>query len=765
MTPPAVPQTSARRVFGHFDDAAREFIITDPDTPSPWVNYLSNGNLVAMLSQQAGGLCFLKDPQTRRLTRYHWLGAPADRPGFYVYLRGDGDEQAWNPHFAPTRAPLARFACHHGMGRTRFVAERDGLLTELTFAIPAADDVLLWDLTVVNLADRQRQVQVASYCEFGLLEFAREVWWCYLKNHCGFSYDRELGAIRYDYHAFEAVHTPRILLSCTRRPDGFECARDAFLGLGRGYEAPLIMERPPGGSELPGGGQGCGGLWHRLELPARGRERLCFALSVAGTWEETDVLARRYGSLAGVDAGLASCAAAWERRAGAIQVHSADPHLDRVVNTWGPLNAHIALERTRDLSPDHMGIDGARFRDTAQDALAVAASDWEFAALRLRQVLSVQHSDGGGVFNFFPYGRQAPGLSPHRSDNPVWPVFTVEQLINESGSTSFLDEELPWRDGGTATVFEHLRRGLEHIWQRRGPHGLPTLFHADWNDGLAVFRDEAAESVMLGMQLAHAARLLLPWARERGDQAATGLCQRMAEAMDQACNAPGVWDGGWYARLLLADGKRIGSASRRQGRIYLEPQVWAVISGVAPPERARACMEAAWTQLAGPRGLLICSPPYTGLPEPEDPLVGNAPGTGENGSVFCHANTWAVIAFALLGDADRAWECFRRVWPGVCAEEQGQEHWGKEPYVFNSTILGPARGADAGRGGISWLTGTATWMQVALTQYLLGVRPTRDGLDLRPCLPESLGEVSVLRRLRGNEYRLRLRGRMVLQQA
>ena len=749
--------------YGRFDDANRAYVITDPDTPQPWVNYLSNGRFVALLSNQAGGLCFLHDPQTRRLTRYHWLSAPADRPGFYVYLKGDGDSQAWNPHFAPTRTPLTRSECRHAAGSTTFTAERDGLRATLRFAIPASDDVLLWDLTLENLADRPRTVQAATYCEFGILEFAREVWWCYLKSHTGTTWDEALGAIRYDYHAFEAVHTPRVLLTATRRPDGFDCARDGFLGRGRGYEAPQALERGPTGSQLPGGGQGCGSLYHRLELPARGSVRIAWALNVAATWEAVETQAKHYATLTGVDAGLASLDAAWAARCGVCQIASADPHLDRVVNTWGPLNAQIALERTRDISTDHMGLDGARFRDTAQDALAVANSDPEYAKLRLRQVLAVQHSDGGGVFNFFPYGKQEPGLAPHRSDNTVWPVYTIDNLVRETGSTAFLDEVLPWRDGGTATIYEHLRRGLQHIWERRGPHGLPTLFHADWNDGLAVFRDEAAESVMLGLQLVHAANLLRPWAEERGDRAAAALCVEMAGEMTRICNSDVCWDGGWYRRLLLSNGLRIGSSERPQGRIYLEPQVWAVMSGVATGARAKACMDAAWELLGSKRGLLICAPPYTGFPNPTDPLVGNAPGTGENGAIFCHANTWAVIAYAMLGDAERAYTVFRQVWPGLCAEEQGQDHWGKEPYVFNSTINGPARGADFGKAGISWLTGTATWMQVALTQHLLGVRPERDRLAVSPCLPESLGEVRVVRRLRGQEHRLRLRGSTVVE--
>jgi cellobiose phosphorylase len=273
-----------------------------------------------------------------------------------------------------------------------------------------------------------------------------------------------------------------------------------------------------------------------------------------------------------------------------------------------------------------------------------------------------------------------------------------------------------------------------------------------------VFRDEAAESVMLGLQLVHAARLFKPYADERGDRATAAWCAQVIDELTAICNGPAVWDGAWYRRLLLSNGMKIGSAQRPQGRIYLEPQVWAVISGVATGERARQCMDSARELLNTERGLMICAPPYTGIPNPTDPLTSNAPGTGENGSVFCHANAWAVIAECILGRGDRAWEYWRKVWPGTLSAEQGQDHWGKEPYVFNSTVVGPARGADFGKAGISWLTGTATWMYVAMSQHLLGVKPTRTGLELRPCLPAGHTPVTVTRQFRGRTHRISITG-------
>jgi cellobiose phosphorylase len=234
-------------------------------------------------------------------------------------------------------------------------------------------------------------------------------------------------------------------------------------------------------------------------------------------------------------------------------------------------------------------------------------------------------------------------------------------------------------------------------------------------------------------------------------------CDKVIAHFMEACNSPAVWDGAWYRRLLLSSGINVGSAARKEGRIYLEPQVWAVLSGVGDRDgRGRLAMDSAHALLDTPRGLCICAPPYTGIPNPEDPLVGNAPGTGENGSIFCHANTWAIIAECLLGRGDRAFEYYRRMLPSVAAEDQGQDHWGREPYAFNSTVIGPAQKTDFGRGGISWLTGTASWMYIAATQYILGIQPALGGLRIKPCLPAGWKKVRVTRRFRGKTYEIEL---------
>ena len=743
--------------YGHFDDAQREFVVTNPLTPRPWINYLGNRRLTAFISQNAGGLLWYLEPQSRRLTRYHYLATPADQPGFYVYLRDRQTGAVWNPHFAPTGTPLTRFECRHAPGCTRFLATCGTIAAELAFGIPPEDDVMLWRLRLTNHGARPATVQAVSYLEFGLFEFLREViGWCYLKSHIAFRYDRERRAIAYDYHVFEAPYTPRVLFGCTAPVSGFDCARDAFVGRGGSLARPAALqpEQDLGNSELPLGGHGCGALAADLELAPGTPRQVNWVLAVADQWPDARALLAHYGNDAAVDLAFESIYAHRHQRLSVFAAQTGDTAVDRFVSTWNPANALVTLELARIISTDHMGTDGLRYRDTTQDALAVASLDPEFARARLRQVFATQGRDGSGCFAFYPYNRQPLALKPDRSDNTVWQIDPVLAVTAESGKLDWLGETIPFRDGGKATVYKHVLLGLKYIYGRRGPHGLPRLCDCDWNDGLALFGDPQAESVMLAMQMVHACNALRGLAERLGHASDAAWCAAAAYELTAACNSDAVWDGQWYRRLLLSNGKIVGGAANRQGRLFLNPQSWAVISGVGERDgRGKQAMAAAAAQLNSLCGLCLLAPPYRGFPEPEDPPLGSTPGSNENGSIFCHANTWAIIAAALLGDAELAWQFYRQLLPEALAGRVGAERYQREPYACVSSVVGPAS-ERFGEGGISWLTGTASWLYVAATQYLLGVRPTLDGLCLAPCLPRDLPRVQVERRFRGCVYRI-----------
>lgn len=740
------------KAFGHYDDSDNGYVTTEPATPRPWINYLGNRRLRAFISQNAGGLLWYKEPYSRRITRYHYTAAPGDRPGFYLYVRDRRTGQVWNPHFAPTCTALDTFECRHRPGVTEFVASKDGVEVAVSYGIPPEDDVLLWQVQVRNVGDSPADVQVASYLEFGLLEFMREaIGWCYLKNQFSLHFDQALKAIRYDYHVFEAPFSPAMLFACSEPASGWECSREAFIGRTGSYERPAALQ--PGhelsDSDLPLGGHACAVEGVDLNMAPGATRSLGFVFALADTWPEAEALLARYRTVEAIAGGLAQVDGFWKERLERTVVETSDPVFDRAVNTWIPYNSVVALDLARTISTDHMGTDGLRYRDTTQDALAVANIDPDFALLRMRQVFEQQTPDGGGCFSFFPDDQRPTSDKPRRSDNTVWQIYTIHNLLAETGRMDLLDEVLPYRDGSSATVYEHILKGLKYIHDRRGPRGLPTLYHADWNDGLALFQDEAAESVMLGMQLVYSCKLFREVAVRRQAAADVAWCDRVAGELTAILNSDLVWDGHWYRRLLFSNGKVLGSAASRQGQIYLNPQSWSVISGVGDYEsRGRMAMDAVAERLDTDAGLQLLTPPFKGIPEPEDPPLGSNPGIGENGGIFCHANTWAVIAECLLGRGDRAWKYFRQILPEVVSERFGAEHYQREPYVFVSSIIGAVSNR-FGEGGISWLTGTANWMHVAAIHYLLGVRPTLDGLEIKPCLPEAVTRAKVRRTYRG----------------
>lgn len=744
----------------HFDRSTHAAVLQDPTPPAPWINYLTNRRLCAFISQNAGGLMWYKEAQSRRITRYHYLAAPGDRPGFYLYLRDRDSGTVWNPHFAPTCAPLDQFECRHLPGRTSFEATKNKISASLSAFIPPNDDVLIMNVTLTNHRNTPAHLDSFSYLEFGILEYMREQWWCYVKAHFGVEFDAKLGAIKYDYHAFEAAYTPAMLFGSTLAPTGWECSRDAFIGTCGSYATPAAITsgQPLSNSNLPLGGHACATLHHAHTLAPHESVNFAYVFAIHDTWAGAAELLDKHRSPAAIAAALNETARFWSEHSERLVINSHDPDLDAMVNCWNPANSLVSLQFARIISTDHTGADGLRYRDTTQDALAVANLDPDYSLAQMRQVFRRQKQDGSGCFSFFPDSKeQRVSDKPDRSDNTVWQIYTLANLMAETGDESVLDEVLPYRDGGEDSIYGHMLNGLKLIANRLGPHGIPFYLDADWNDGLALFQDPKAESIMLGMQLVHSCNLLARVAEQRGNHTDASWCRKTAAAMSAALNSDHAWDGSWYRRLLLSNGKLTGSGLNRQGRIYLEPQAWSVISGVGLEKgRGLSAMKAVAELLDSKHGIRVVDPPFRGFPEPEDPPLGSNPGVNENGAVFCHANTWAIIAEAMLGRAEQAWKYYRQILPPVVAREVGYDKYRREPYAFVSSIVGPVSDR-FGEGGISWLSGTASWMYIAFTQHILGIQPTRDGLLINPCLPATLGDVHVTRRFRGCRYDISLR--------
>ena len=750
--------TSKRRrgeCYGHFDEAVREYVITEPLTPRPWINYLSTQRMGALVSQGAGGLAWNVNPVNRRISRYDFMGLPEDRPGFYVYIR-ESNGTYWNPSFQPCQTPLDVWECRHGMGYTRFVAKRKGLEAELTFFVPPNGDALLWDLVVRNGRKKPEKLFIANYLEFSLFEYYKEMLgWIVLRNQIRFLFDPKLNAIKYHYFVHEAANTNPVFLAGSGKPVGFDCDRAAFIGRGRDTSNPLAVERGRlSRAQLPNGGLGIGSLGYTVTLKPGAERRIVWTLGAAETWDEADAVMARYRELPAVDAARRALNEFWSGFLSSFQTDLNDPPIRNMINTWNPYGTYATFYRDRDISTELPGLSGGvRFRDAMQNCMSVCHLYPEEAKGRIELILRHQNKDGSAPNAFMPDAKIQPIQGELRCDSPVWSPITVYGYVAETGDFAFLDRALPYLGGKTGTVYEHLMAGLRQIARDSGSHGLPLLKGRDWDDHVCLFLEDGAESVMTAQNWCYAARLTREMALHGGKADDARWIEAQIAAYTEALNAH-AWDGAWY-RQILYKGNRIplGSKARRENKIYINTQAWAVISGTAPGERAALCLDKMREYLDTDIGIKFLVPPYTGIPEPEDRLISNGPGLGENGGIFIQANCWASMAEAMLGRGDRAYEYYRKLSPPVVSDHVGPDLYLNEPYMHSSHLVAdpdPRRGM----ANLSWLTGTVNWMYIVATQHILGVRPTLDGLRVEPCVPSAWKGFRVTRRFRGATYNI-----------
>jgi len=748
--------------YGHFDDVAREFVLTNPFPPTAWINYLGNGRLFAILSSAGGGTTWFREASYGRLTRYRQSqAAPIDRPGPYLYVR-EKSGALWSPTYEPVRTKLSGWRCRMGMGYVTFEGAYRGLAFELRYFIAPDDDVLLWDLRLKNGRKRPAELLVAPYVEWSFqeaIEEPRSFHW--VRYELSYTYDPKVGAVKYYYGAQMARRRTSAFLSASRTPDD----RDAFLGR-RGFEgAPQALQAGRlTNSQLGGGGHGIGALGFDLRIESGRSKRLCVVLggtdSMTGDFSASDKLVRTYRRLSNVDAQWEKLSAFYDEYLGGYQAKLPDADMERFVNIWHPHTCRLILHRVTFVSRVHTGMEGGglRTRDSMQDAQALAHLNPPVVRPAICTTLSYGRSNGWYPNAFNPNVREdLKPIPKDRCDNAVWPIWATYAYLGETGELDLLDEAVPYADGPEATVLEHLWQGLKRISRNLGRRGLPLLFGRDWNDHLWAFHEEGAESVMLAEQTVLACKLLGEIGQAVGRSDVVRWCRRWGRHFTEAINSDAVWDGAWYRRLLFGDDKTpLGSAARPEAKLYANAQSWAVISGAAPPGRAEMALNAVREHLAEPYGIRMLWPPYTGIPLPPAPRTSNAPGVGENGGIFNQPNAWAIWAEAELGRGDQAFEYYRNSLPPVACETVGIELYLSEPYVFCSHIIAPPD-ARAGRANLSWLTGTAACMYLAATQYILGLRPTLSGLRIRPCVPAAWTGYRVRRRWRGAVHEIEVR--------
>jgi cellobiose phosphorylase len=753
--------------FGHFDDDAREYVITRPDTPRPWSNYIGSARFGGVVTNNAAGYAFFRSAAQGRLSRFRFNSPPGDYCGRFVYLYDVDGGDFWSNSWLPVAKPLDRFqvVCRHGTGYTVIRSDYAGIRSETTTFAPLGAEFEVWRVAVANPGPAPRRLRVFPFlepqCNWHAVDDATNLQYTqYIAT------TRRVGALLdigsnvnmpADPERFtnkdQARHTFFGLVGA--EPSAHDGDLLAFLGPHGRYGAPRAVIEGRCTGSLASGDLPCAALQIDLDL-APGEERVFAVVFGVGRAEEEGRRAvARLSEPGAIDAALAEVKAHWHAYLDVLSARTPDAGLDSMLRTWAPYNNLMTFHWSRTASLVYAGErDGLGFRDSLQDIVGAAALVPEEARERLELLLTGQFSSGGAKPVVQPFHHRPGHETPptrYRSDDCLWFFNAVPAYVKETGDLAFYDRVLPYADRGEASVLGHLRRALEFNLERSGAHGLPCGLDADWNDCLRL--GEKGESVFVAFQLRYGLREYATICGRLARPAEVAWARERLAALDSAIEAH-AWDGEWYLRAYRYDGLKFGSRESPEGSIFMNPQAWAVLSGAATGERARRALDAMHRRLATDHGVMLCDPPYVST----DPEVCLArlfnPGMKENGGVFNHTQGWAVLAAAELGLGDRAWDYLRRVLPSSYNDRAELRE--VEPYVVCQSTHSrhsPRHGA----GRVSWLSGSAVWNYVATAWGLLGIRPDYDGLRLDPCLPAAWPGFSARRRFRGATYEIVVR--------
>ncbi len=734
--------------YFEFDDEKKEVIIKRYDTPTPWINYLSNGTFHTMLSQAGGGLAFYRSPQIWRLNRYRFYHLPTDRSGFYFYIRDKKDGSYWSPTSEPVLNKPEQWKAVQGMGYTRFEAKKDGLLANLRYFVGPFENSLIWNLRLKNDSDTEKELDLFSFVEFGMMEYLREVSWvCYMKHQMNIDFKKETEALIFKYGVEtqpKPEETPLVYLAADYPLKGFDGDRDEFIGTYRSEANPYVLDNGDCTDSTLFGGDPCGALQMEVKLQA-GEEKTINVFLGTGLKEEDIVKSLSNSRKADfIERSFNELTKNWDQYLSGFSCNLPDMDAQREINIWNPYQAQRNFQFSRNISFYATGtFRGVGFRDTSQDVLSQTPMILEKAKDKIRLLLKEQYKDGHVNHYFFPAEGWDPVTSIH-SDDHLWPILAVWNAIVEDGKSDFLKEEIPFYDEGKATVYEHLKKAVDFTMNNIGERGLPLMLRSDWNDQMfKVCRQGKGESFWTSMLLG----VVLPKLKElailldKGEDAEH--YDTIYNTQKELVNTIG-WDGEWYRRAIMDSGLYLGTKDNPEAKIWLNAQSWSILSGFASEERGRKAMDIVNKYLGSDLGIKLIHPSITTFPDPKDPLTNYNKGTGENASVFCHANTWAIIAECMLGRGDQAWKYYRQLIPKVAMEKAGPWRYKAEPYAYVSNLFGP-ESDKFGLANVSWLSGTASWMYVVATQYILGIRPTWEGLKIDPCLPSDWTELKVKR--------------------
>jgi cellobiose phosphorylase len=769
--------------FGHFDDARREYVITTPRTPYPWINYLGSDNFFGLISHQGGGYCFYRDARLRRLTRYRYNNAPTDVGGRYFYVRDGAD--FWSPSYMPVKRELDFFECRHGLGYTTITGERNGVRVATTFFVPIGQTAEVHRVVVKNTGKAAKSVKLFSYLEFCLWN-AYDDMTNYQRNFStgevevvdSTIYHKTEYRERRNHFAFYSVNTPVV---------GFDTDRETFLGPYNGMHEPALVAKGESGNSIASGWAPIASHCLEVSLQPGEEKALVFVLGyvenpVAEKWERPGIVNKtraralidQFSTSAQADAALEKLRDHWTHLLASYQVDSPDEKLNRMANIWNPYQCMVTFNMSRSASYFETGIGrGMGFRDSNQDLLGFVHLVPARARERIIDIASTQFADGSAYHQYQPLTKRGNNdVGSGFNDDPLWLIFGVAAYIKETGDFDILKEMVPFDNDpkNIATLFEHLVRSFHHVTQNLGPHGLPLIGRADWNDCLNLncfseTPDESfqttgnrtgrtAESVFIAGMFVGVAPDYAYLAEHMGRADEAKRARGEAAAMERAVLKDG-WDGEWFLRAYDFFGHKVGSKECEEGKIFIEPQGFCVMAGIGKDTgQARKALDSTKEFLDTKYGIVLLSPAYTRYHVELGEVSSYPPGYKENGGIFCHNNPWVVIAETVMGRGDRAFEYWKKITPAYL--EDISEIHRMEPYVYAQMIAGK-EAPRHGEAKNSWLTGTAAWTFVALSQHLLGVRADYEGLRVHPVISTDVPSFTVTRKWRGAEYVVRVK--------
>jgi len=771
--------------FGYFDDKSREYVITTPKTPYPWINYLGSENFFALVSHRAGGYCFYRDARLRRLMRYRYNNVPTDVGGRYFYINDGGE--VWNPSYAPTNTALDAFECRHGLGYTRITGERKGVRASLLMLVPTGHTAEIHQLTIKNTTSAAKSLKVFSFIEWCLWN-AYDDMTNYQRNFSTGEVEIERnGATLYHKTEYRERRDHYAFYNVNADVAGYDTDRETFLGLYNEWSEPQVPAKGESSNSVASGWQPVASHGLDVQLAAGEEKTFVFTLGYVEVpreekWEKPGVINKKkaheliakFSKPEQVDAAMKSLADHWSKLLSNYSIESPDDKLNRTVNIWNPYQCMVTFNMSRSASYFETGIGrGMGFRDSNQDLLGFVHLVPERARERIIDIASTQFPDGSAYHQYQPLTKRGNNdVGSGFNDDPLWLIFGVAAYIRETGDYKILDEQVPFdNDPKTAVpLFEHLKRSFHHVLNNLGPHGLPLIGRADWNDCLNLncfseTPDESfqttgnrtgrtAESVFIAGMFVGVAPDYAYLADKRGEAGEAKAARAEAAKMTDVVLKHG-WDGEWFLRAYDFFGNKVGSKDNKESQIFIEPQGFCVMAGIGVEGgQAKKALDSVKERLDTKYGIVLNNPPYSEYHVELGEISSYPPGYKENAGIFCHNNPWVIIAETVIGRGDRAFEYWKKIAPAYL-EEQSEIHR-LEPYVYAQMIAGK----DAVRHGEaknSWLTGTAAWNFVAISHYLLGVRPDFDGLRIHPCMGGEVSKFTVTRKCRGAEYRIHVK--------